>query len=61
MNSNGLGLDPALLAVLACPRCKGELRLDEPSAELVCEACRLRYPVRDGLPVLLVSAAKPLN
>lgn len=59
MSWTGSGLDAALRAVLACPKCKGDLCFDEAASELVCETCRLRYPVRDGVPVLLVSAAKP--
>jgi uncharacterized protein YbaR (Trm112 family) len=54
-------LAPELLDILVCPRCKGELehRL-EPEESLVCRACRLVYPVEDGIPVMLVDDAKPL-
>jgi hypothetical protein len=53
-------LPQELLAILVCPKCKGELeyRKDEPS--LVCANCRLRYPVRDGIPILLIDDALPL-
>lgn len=53
-------LAPELLEILVCPRCKGELehRL-EPEA-LVCHACRLVYPVEDGIPIMLIDEAKPL-
>lgn len=47
-----------LLALLACPRCKGELKKSDDGAALVCPACRLRYPVRDGIPVLLIDEAE---
>lgn len=57
-------LDPKLLADLACPACRGELALEEGGDEaagtwLVCRAeeCRRRYPVRDGVPVLMESEA----
>lgn len=51
-------LDPALLAIIVCPQCRGELA---PVAdELLCQGeCRLAYPVRDGIPVLLVDKARP--
>ncbi len=48
---------PQLLALLVCPRCKGELVWrDEPPA-LDCPQCRLRFPVRDGIPVMLLDEA----
>jgi uncharacterized protein YbaR (Trm112 family) len=54
-------LAPELLEILVCPRCKGQLehRLT-PEEALVCQACRLVYPVEDGIPVMLVDDAKPL-
>ena len=48
-----------LRALLVCPRCRGDL-VDEPDA-LRCDACRLRYPIHNGIPVLLVDAAQPLD
>jgi uncharacterized protein YbaR (Trm112 family) len=53
-------LDPELLEILVCPKCKGPLdhRTDPP--ELICQACRLRYEVRDDIPIMLVDEAKPL-
>ncbi len=53
-------LDPALLELLACPASRHALRLDEAAAELVCTdpGCGLAYPVRDGIPVLLVDEAR---
>jgi uncharacterized protein len=53
-------LDPQLLAILVCPRCKGELEYREAPEELVCQACALRYEVRDGIPIMLIDEAKPL-
>jgi len=55
-----VSLAPQLLAVLVCPRCKGDLEYREAESSLVCNACRLRYPVRDDIPVLLVDEATPL-
>lgn len=54
-------LDPALLEILVCPKCKGELELREEPDELVCTHCRLRYEIRDEIPILLIDEAKPLD
>ena len=50
---------PQLLRVLVCPKCKGELEYRESDALLVCHACRLRYPVRDDIPIMLIDEATP--
>jgi uncharacterized protein YbaR (Trm112 family) len=50
-----LGLDPILLEVLACPCPQhATLTVDEAASELVCDECARRFPVRDGIPVLLL-------
>jgi uncharacterized protein len=49
-----------LLAILVCPKCKGELEYREAESSLVCHACRLRYAVRDGLPIMLIDEATPI-
>jgi uncharacterized protein len=53
-------LDARLLEILVCPKCKGSLdhRLDP--EELVCSSCRLRYEVRDGIPIMLIDEASRL-
>ncbi len=51
-------LNPDLLNILACPKCKGEVHLAENEDALVCESCRLRYAVRDGIPIMLISEAE---
>lgn len=53
-------LAPELLEILACPNCHGSLIVDHEADELVCSApdCRLAYPVRDGIPVLLIDEAR---
>jgi uncharacterized protein len=51
-------LHPLLLEVLVCPECKSTLTVDTTSNELVCDDCGLIYPVRDGIPIMLVSAAR---
>jgi tetraacyldisaccharide 4'-kinase len=56
-------MDARLLDILACPVCKGPLRLVQESAGpvLVCRADRLAYPVREGIPVMLEEAARQLS
>ncbi len=53
-------MDPRLLDILVCPICKGLLRHDRERAELICEADRLAFPIRDGIPVMLESEARSL-
>lgn len=53
--------DPALLAKLVCPITRTPLRLDADAPELVSDAAGLAFPIRDGLPVMLAEAARPLN
>jgi uncharacterized protein YbaR (Trm112 family) len=53
-------LQPQLLAILVCPRCRGELEYREHESSLICASCALRYPVRDDIPIMLVDEAKPL-
>ena len=49
-------IDPTLLELLACPACKTAVR--EEGDRLVCVQCGRRYPVRDGIPVMLVEEAE---
>jgi len=51
-------IDPELLEILACPACKGDLIYDEKNHKLVCEKCRLKYPVKDDIPIMLVDQAE---
>lgn len=52
-------MDEELLEILACPKCKGGLRLTPEEVELRCEACRLCYRIDDGIPILLIDEASP--
>jgi uncharacterized protein YbaR (Trm112 family) len=54
-------VDPKLLDLLVCPVCKASLLAPSTSPELVCVPCRLAYPLRDGIPVMLVDQARPLE
>ena len=53
-------LAPELKDILACPKCKGPLAFHEDRGEIHCAACRLAYPIRDGIPVMLLDEALPL-
>ena len=55
-----LNLDPELLAIIVCPHCRGDLDQGATAegGELVCGGCGYAYPVRDGIPVLLVDEAR---
>jgi uncharacterized protein YbaR (Trm112 family) len=46
-----------LLDILACPKCKGDIQLNETGDGLVCNACRLMYPIKDDIPVMLIDEA----
>lgn len=54
-------LDDRLLEILVCPQCKGELEYRTDPESLVCHACALRYEVRDGIPVMLIDEAEPVE
>lgn len=54
-------VDPKLLEVLVCPRSRTPLRYDRERQELVSAAARLAYPVRDGVPILLIDEARELG
>jgi uncharacterized protein YbaR (Trm112 family) len=53
-------MDAKLLDILVCPLCKGPLLYQKPAGELVCKPCRLGYPVKDGIPVMLEDEARKL-
>lgn len=58
-------MDTRLLELLVCPLCKGPLEHERPPFharhELICRADRLAFPVRDGIPVMLESEARPVE
>ncbi len=56
-----MGFDKELLEILACPQCKGELTLTSEEDGLVCPACKLKYPIRDDVPVMLAVEAAPIQ
>ena len=61
MAKNKSGVDPKLLEILVCPLTKGPLRYDAETQELVSEQANLAYPIRDGIPIMLVDEARKLD
>jgi uncharacterized protein YbaR (Trm112 family) len=54
-------LDPKLLEILVCPVTKSNLKYDKQKQELISDKARLAYPIRDGIPVMLVDEARKLD
>lgn len=54
-------VDPKLLEVLVCPQTRTTLRYDKAKQELISDAARLAYPVRDGVPIMLIDEARELG
>jgi uncharacterized protein YbaR (Trm112 family) len=50
-------IDEELRSILVCPACKGDLLFEE--TRIICRACRKAYPIRDGIPVMLINEAEP--
>ena len=53
--------DPRLLEMLVCPLTRGPLRYDGEHAELISDKAKLAFPIRDGIPVMLVEEARSLE
>ncbi|HNU86303.1 MAG TPA: Trm112 family protein [Syntrophales bacterium] len=56
-----MAISKDLLDILACPKCKGDLRLTEKEDGLICERCRLLYEIRDDIPIMLIDEARKLD
>ena len=56
-----MAINPEFLKILACPKCKGDIRLEEARQGLVCDRCKLVYEIRDDIPIMLIEEAKPLR
>ena len=54
-------INKELLEILACPKCKGDLKLTEKEDGLICEKCKLLYEIKDDIPIMLIEEAKPLK
>lgn len=53
-------LEKELLEIIVCPKCKGDLVYEEEKERLVCYNCKVYYPIRDDIPILLVEEAQPI-
>ena len=56
-----MAIDKELLDILACPKCKGDIRFSEEENGIICDACKLKYPIEDDIPVMLIDKAEKLS
>ena len=56
-----MAISQELLEILACPKCKGNIYLNEAQNGLVCDNCKLLYEIKDGIPIMLIDEAKPID
>jgi uncharacterized protein len=54
-------VDPKLLEILVCPMTKGPLRYDREKQELISDQAKLAYPIRDGIPIMLIDEARKIE
>ncbi len=59
--NNNEEIDPRLLEILVCPQTKGPLFYDRANKELLSKKARLAYPIRDGVPIMLIDEARALG
>jgi len=56
-----MSISKELLEILACPKCKGDIVLNEQEDGLICYKCKLLYEIKDDIPVMLIDEAKPIK
>ena len=56
-----MGISKELLDILACPKCKGDIYLNEKENGLICDACKLMYEIKDDIPIMLIDEAIKLE
>ena len=56
-----MSIDEKLLEILACPKCKGGIRLKDDQSGLICDQCKLLYPIKDDIPIMLIDEAIKLE
>ena len=56
-----MAISKELLDILACPKCKGDIILTDGGDGLICKPCKLVYPIRDDIPVMLIDEALPYS
>ncbi|HEX7409609.1 MAG TPA: Trm112 family protein [Candidatus Binatia bacterium] len=55
-----MAINQELLEILACPKCKGDVHLTDAQDGLICNRCKLMYPIKDDIPVMLIDEAIPV-
>ena len=56
-----MGISKELLDILACPKCKGDIYLNETESGLICDRCKLLYEIKDDIPIMLIDEAQKLK
>jgi len=56
-----VAISKELLEILACPKCKGDVHLNEKEDGIICDSCKLMYPIRDDIPIMLIDEAIPIE
>ena len=56
-----MSISSELLEILACPKCKGNITMNDSEDGLICNHCKLVYEIRDGIPIMLIDEAKPID
>jgi uncharacterized protein YbaR (Trm112 family) len=56
-----MAINKELLDILACPKCKGNVHLNEKEDGIICDSCKLMYPIKDDIPVMLIDEAIPIE
>ena len=56
-----MAISQELLEILACPKCKGNIHLNDTQDGLICDQCKLLYEIKDDIPIMLIDEAKPIN
>jgi uncharacterized protein YbaR (Trm112 family) len=58
---NTMAISQELLDILACPKCKGDIYLNDTQDGLICDSCKLLYEIRDDIPIMLIDEARPIE
>jgi uncharacterized protein YbaR (Trm112 family) len=56
-----MAIHKELLEILVCPKCKGDIYLNDSQDGLICEACKLKYEIRDDIPIMLIDEAQSIG
>ena len=56
-----MAISEELLEILACPKCKGSIHLNDAQDGLICNQCKLLYEIKDDIPIMLIDEAKPFD